>query len=353
MLQCLAVAQQGEREEEERLVPWEGWARKGRCLKARPSWIQELGQKHPLAHTPVFQFAAVVVAVWEVVAVPGDMMDLVERSSGVLVAHVEARALGDQHELDPDYHADLEHADLVLADGQQRQIEKPDFGKAVDDLSEGLDAQVLVNHQDYVGMSVHVAKAVVGVVIVPLVQPVLYAERIAGPGVVTFDLKIRSLNVHLGFGDSEELLLAEASFVGYYYFGLVTCTAELVPPPPDGELVAEAKQAGGVLAFLGRFVSGLAQQGLLDGSQAGFDPEPLDVWAEEVWAVESSQYHAGVDVSVVVGSVFDAEYTFAVVEVVDVDSVWKAVQLLMFFAARLEWDGQQTVWVALHTGDLD
>ena len=92
---------------------------------------------------------------------------------------------------------------------------------------------------------------------------------------------------------------------------------------------------------------------MLDGSQAGFDPEPLDVWAEEVWAVESSQYHAGVDMSVVVGSVFDAEYTFAVVEVVDVDSVWKAVQLLMFFAARLEWDGRQTVWVALHTGDLD
>ena len=37
-------------------------------------------------------------------------------------------------------------------------------------------------------MTVLVAKAVVDVVIVPLVQPVLWAERVAGPGVVAFDL---------------------------------------------------------------------------------------------------------------------------------------------------------------------
>lgn len=58
LMQCLAVGQQDEREEEERLVPWQGWVQKGICPKAKPNWIQELGQKHPLAHT-----AVVVVAV--------------------------------------------------------------------------------------------------------------------------------------------------------------------------------------------------------------------------------------------------------------------------------------------------
>jgi len=214
LLQCLAVGQQDEREEEEKLVPWQGWVRKGRCPKAKLSWIQELGQKHPLAHT------AVAVVVWEVVAVAAGRTVLVEQSAGAFVADIEDRVLGGQPELDPDCHADL------LADGQQRRIEKPDLGQAVGGLFEGPDAQVLVNHQDCVGMDVHFAKAVVGAAIVPLVQPVLCVEGAAGL-VVGFDLKIRSLNDHLGFGDLVEWMLAEASFVGYYYyFGLVTCTAE-------------------------------------------------------------------------------------------------------------------------------
>ena len=58
-------------------------------------------------------------------------------------------------------------------------------------------------------------------------------------------------------------------------------------------------------------------------------------------------------VSVVAGDVFDAENILAVAEVVDADSVWKAVKSLVFAADSLEPDGQQTVWVALHTGDLD
>jgi len=53
-----------------------------------------------------------------------------------------------------------------------------------------------------------------------------------------------------------------------------------VPPLPDGEFVAEAIQPGGVLAFHGQSVSGLAQQGLLGGSQVDFDPELLDVRVE-------------------------------------------------------------------------
>ena len=57
--------------------------------------------------------------------------------------------------------------------------------------------------------------------------------------------------------------------------------------------------------------------------------------------------------SVVAGGVFDAENILAVAEVVDADSVWKAVKSLVFAADSLEPDGQQTVWVALHTGDLD
>ena len=149
------------------------------------------------------------------------MMVLVEQSAGVFVADMEHQVLGGQPELDPDCHADLE-----LADSQQRRIEKPDLGQAVEGLFGGPDVQVLVNHQDCVEMDVHFAKAVVGAAIVPLVQPVLCVEGAAGL-VVGFDLKIRSLNDHLGFGDLVEWMLAEASFVGYYYyFGLVTCTAE-------------------------------------------------------------------------------------------------------------------------------
>ena len=52
--------------------------------------------------------------------------------------------------------------------------------------------------------------------------------------------------------------------------------------------------------------------------------------------------------SVVAGGVRDAENILAVA-----DSVWKAVKSLVFAADSLESDGQQTVWVALHTGDLD
>ena len=58
-----------------------------------------------------------------------------------------------------------------------------------------------------------------------------------------------------------------------------------MPPLPDGEFVAEAIPPGGVLAFHGQSVSGLAQQGLLGGSRVEFDPELLDVSAEEVLAV--------------------------------------------------------------------
>ena len=47
---------------------------------------------------------------------------------------------------------------------------------------------MLGNHQDCMAMTVLVAKAVVGVVIVPLVQPVLRAGGVAVPGVVAFDL---------------------------------------------------------------------------------------------------------------------------------------------------------------------
>ena len=57
-----------------------------------------------------------------------------------------------------------------------------------------------------------------------------------------------------------------------------------MPPLPYGEFVAEAIPPGGVLAFHGHSVSGLAQQGLLGGSQ-DVDPELLDVRAEEVLAV--------------------------------------------------------------------
>jgi len=142
--------------------------------------------------------------------VADSMMVLVEQSAGVFVADMEHQVLGGQPELDPDCHADLE-----LADGQQRRIEKPDLGQAVEGLFGGPDVQVLVNHQDCVEMDVHFAKAVVGAAIVPLVQPVLCVEGAAGPGVVGFDLPIRSLNDHLGFGDLVELMLAEASFVGY------------------------------------------------------------------------------------------------------------------------------------------
>ena len=134
------------------------------------------------------------------------MMVLVEQSAGVFVADMEHQVLGGQPELDPDCRADL---------GQQRRIEKPDLGQAVGGLFEGPDAQVLVNHQDCVEMDVHFAKAVVGAAIVPLVQPVLCVEGAAGPGVVGFDLPIQSLNDHLGYGDLVELMLAEASFVGY------------------------------------------------------------------------------------------------------------------------------------------
>ena len=195
LLQCLAVGQQDERAAEERLVPGPGWARRGRCPKATPSWFQELGQKHPLAHTAV----AVVAVVWEVVAVADGMIVLVGQSAGAFVADIEDWVLGGQHELDPDCHADLE-----LADGQQRRIENPDLRQAVDGLFDGPDAQVLVNHQDCVGMDVHLAKAVAGAAIVPLVQPVLCVEGAVDPGVVGFDLKIRSLNDHLGFGDLVE-----------------------------------------------------------------------------------------------------------------------------------------------------
>ena len=189
LLQCLAVGQQDERAAEERLVPGRGWARKARCPKATPSWIQESGQKHPLAHTAV----AVVAVVWEVVAVADGMIVLVWQSAGAFVADIEDWVLGGQPELDL--------AELELADGQQRQMENPDLGQAVDGLFDGPDAQVLVNHQDCVGMDVHLAKAVAGAAIVPLVQPVLCVEGAAGPGVVGFDLKIRSLNDHLRFGD--------------------------------------------------------------------------------------------------------------------------------------------------------
>jgi len=113
LLQCLAVGQLDEREEEERLVRWQGWVQKGICPKARPSWNQELGQKHPSAHMPVFQSAAVVAVVWEVVAVAGMVVVLVEQSAGKLVAGIEDPALGNQPELDLDCHTDLE-----LADGQ-------------------------------------------------------------------------------------------------------------------------------------------------------------------------------------------------------------------------------------------
>ena len=58
-----------------------------------------------------------------------------------------------------------------------------------------------------------------------------------------------------------------------------------MPPLPDGEFVAEARQSGGVLVFHGYLVSGLAQQGLLGDSQVDFDPELPDEWAEEVSAV--------------------------------------------------------------------
>ena len=58
-----------------------------------------------------------------------------------------------------------------------------------------------------------------------------------------------------------------------------------MPPLPVGEFVAEAIQPVGVLAFHGHSVSGLAQQGLLGGSRVDFDPELLDVRAEEVLAV--------------------------------------------------------------------
>ena len=186
------MGQQDEREAEERLVPGQGWARRGRCPKATPSWFQELGQKHPLAHTAV----AVVAVVWEVVAVADGMIVLVGQSAGAFVADIEDRVLGGQPELDPDCHADLE-----LADGQQRRNEDPDLGQSVDGLFDGPDAQVLVNHQDCVGMDVHLAKAVAGAAIVPLVQPVLCVEGAVDPGVVGFDLKIRSLNDHLRFGD--------------------------------------------------------------------------------------------------------------------------------------------------------
>ena len=64
---------------------------------------------------------------------------------------------------------------------------------------------VLGNHQDCTAMIVPVAKAVVGVVIVPLVHPVLWAEWVAVPGVVASDLKILSL---LECGDLADLLLA-------------------------------------------------------------------------------------------------------------------------------------------------
>jgi len=57
-----------------------------------------------------------------------------------------------------------------------------------------------------------------------------------------------------------------------------------VPPLHVGEFVAEAIPPGGVLAFHGHSVSGLAQQGLLGGSQ-DVDPELLDVRAKEVLAV--------------------------------------------------------------------
>lgn len=58
-----------------------------------------------------------------------------------------------------------------------------------------------------------------------------------------------------------------------------------MPPLPDGVFVAEAIQPAGVLVFHGHSVSGLAQQGLLGGSRVDFDPELLDVRAEEVSAV--------------------------------------------------------------------
>ena len=75
---------------------------KGRCPKARPSWNQGLGQKHPLAHMPVFQSAAVAGTM---------VVFLVEQSAGKLVAGIEDQVLGGQPELDLDCHADLELAD--------------------------------------------------------------------------------------------------------------------------------------------------------------------------------------------------------------------------------------------------
>jgi len=97
--------------EEGRLVPWQGWAQKGRCPKARPSWIQELGQKHPLEHMPVFQSAAALAPAWEVAAVAGMVVAfLVVQSAGKLVVDIEDRVLDGQ--------PDLEHAD-----GQQGRIE--------------------------------------------------------------------------------------------------------------------------------------------------------------------------------------------------------------------------------------
>ena len=104
-------------------------------------------------------------------------------------------------------------------------------------------------------MTVLVAKAVVDVVIVPLVQPVLWAEWVAVLGVVAFDLNTLSL---LESGDSADLLLAHcapALFEGYYCFGLMTCTAEQLSVKllHEEEVVAEARQvAVDVLAFHGQ-----------------------------------------------------------------------------------------------------
>ena len=53
-------------------------------------------------------------------------------------------------------------------------------------------------------------------------------------------------------------------------------------------------------------------------------------------------------VSVVAGGVCDAENIFAVAEVVDADSVWKAVKSLVFAADSLESDAHQAVWAALY-----
>ena len=64
-----------------------------------------MGQKHPLAHMPVFQSGAVVAAVADIMVV------LVELSAGILVAGIEDQVLGGQPELDLDCPADLELAD--------------------------------------------------------------------------------------------------------------------------------------------------------------------------------------------------------------------------------------------------